>query len=613
MKEQQENRVEVHDNHHQYIDVQPSWTRKGWLITACLLLLLCGLCTTWAQTYVCGTVWGTWTKANSPYILTCDVLAADLEIEPGVTICASNYTFEVQGVLTAIGTEAEPIVFKACDPAVGWQGIFFNYSSPGSQMHYCIVSNSVNSGVRLVYSLPYLKHCTIANNSAPYQGGGINASPMAGNLILECCEIRGNTVNPSGNSGTYYGGGVYVVGGVLMRNCLVATNLVQGCAEREATRYANGGGLYVEGNADIRNCTFRGNAANEWGCGHWNAAYAYGGGMMASGAGPLSVANSIFSDNAVSSMSGSYGSGLYINSSVSSPSVVNCTFAYNNIEGLNSSAPGTVVMNSILYFNAGGGTQLVGTTNVTYCDVQGGFAGQGNINFAPIFCGSSFLRIVPGSKCVDAGNPLSAYNDACFSQVNCSDPLALSSLGTVRNDIGAHGGPGACCWVCGSCTAPVIRSEPEDVTACVGGSATFCVGATGSQPLTYQWRFHGTNPTGAPVDIGGATNACYTISNVQSNHAGHYSVRVANALGSLVSRTNLLMVTPVCVSIDLYAGLFMSGGVPGQSYRILSTTDLTPPVAWTTNATFIQSGGGTLWVDTNSPANKPKRFYTVAE
>ncbi len=265
-------------------------------------------------------------------------------------------------------------------------------------------------------------------------------------------------------------------------------------------------------------------------------------------------------------------------------------------------------MNSILFFNNGGGTQIVGVTNVTYCDVQGGFAGTGNINFSPVFCSLGFLGIAPGSKCIDAGNPLAAYNDACFSEVVCGDNF---SLGTVRNDMGAHGGPGACCWLCDACSAPVIRTEPEDQTACVGGQATMCVGATGSQPMTYQWRFHGTSPTGAPVDLGDGTNACYTISNVQSNHAGYYSARVANSLGSVVSRTNVLMVTPVCVAIDLYAGLFMSGGVAGQTYQILSTTDLTPPVSWTTNASFMQSAGGTLWIDTNSPANKPKKFYTV--
>ena len=85
------------------------------------------------------------------------------------------------------------------------------------------------------------------------------------------------------------------------------------------------------------------------------------------------------------------------------------------------------------YFNAGGGTQVVGVTNVTYCDVQNGFAGTGNIAVNPIFQSTSDLIIVPGSLCIDKGSTNAAYNDVYFPP----------SLGSSRNDMGAHGGSGA--------------------------------------------------------------------------------------------------------------------------------------------------------------------------
>jgi len=88
-------------------------------------------------------------------------------------------------------------------------------------------------------------------------------------------------------------------------------------------------------------------------------------------------------------------------------------------------------------------------------------------------------------------------------------------------------------------------------------------------------------------------------------------VRVSNPLGSLDSATALLTVTPVCVSLDLYAGLNITGGVPGQQYNILSTLSLIPPITWTTNATIMHTMSGVLWIDTNSPANKPEKFYEV--
>src|SRR5690349_14601651 len=106
-----------------------------------------------AATPVCGTIINqTWTKANSPYVITCDILVAGLTVREGVTVqFQGNYAFEVQGVLQCQGTESEPVVFNGTN--VGWQGIFFNISSPGSELRYCVISNSVNSGVRIVDSI----------------------------------------------------------------------------------------------------------------------------------------------------------------------------------------------------------------------------------------------------------------------------------------------------------------------------------------------------------------------------------------------------------------------------------------------------------------------------
>ena len=212
------------------------------------------------------------------------------------------------------------------------------------------------------------------------------------------------------------------------------------------------------------------------------------------------------------------------------------------------------------------------------------------------------MLVPQGSRCIDAGDPSSAYNDSCFPP----------SLGTVRNDLGAYGGPGACCWN-GPCAALEIRSQPVAATACVGGQATFGVGATGTQPITYQWYFYGTNSAGTPVPIAGATNATYTINNVQSTNAGWYSAQVWNPLGGLNSTLALLTVTPVCISVNLYMGLGITGGIPGQQYNIFSTPSLTAPVIWTLSATFTQTAPGLLWIDTNAPANQPQKYYKVTE
>jgi hypothetical protein len=79
-------------------------------------------------------------------------------------------------------------------------------------------------------------------------------------------------------------------------------------------------------------------------------------------------------------------------------------------------------------------------TTIAYSDVQGGYAGDGNISFNPAFSGVSCepvdLALLSGSPAIDTGDPDTALNDGC-------DP---PGLGTARNDMGAFGGPENCGW-----------------------------------------------------------------------------------------------------------------------------------------------------------------------
>ena len=68
-----------------------------------------------------------------------------------------------------------------------------------------------------------------------------------------------------------------------------------------------------------------------------------------------------------------------------------------------------------------------------------------------------------------------------------------------------------------------------------GGNAAFSVTATGTSPLSYQWRFNGAS-------IGGATASSYTRSNVQTGDAGSYSVIVTNVAGTVTSSNAVLTV-----------------------------------------------------------------------
>jgi len=86
-------------------------------------------------------------------------------------------------------------------------------------------------------------------------------------------------------------------------------------------------------------------------------------------------------------------------------------------------------------------------------------------------------------------------------------------------------------------TAPIITTQPQSISVAEGNPASFFVTASGSQPLSYQWRKN-------TVNIGGATNSTYTIPAVSPGDAGNYSVVVTNSAGSATSNDAVLTVTP---------------------------------------------------------------------
>jgi alpha-tubulin suppressor-like RCC1 family protein len=84
-------------------------------------------------------------------------------------------------------------------------------------------------------------------------------------------------------------------------------------------------------------------------------------------------------------------------------------------------------------------------------------------------------------------------------------------------------------------SAPYILSQPTDWSGFVGYGATFSIAARGSLPLTYQWRFNGT-------DIPGATKASLTLNNLSLGQAGYYHVVVSNPFGHVISAKAFLTV-----------------------------------------------------------------------
>lgn len=82
---------------------------------------------------------------------------------------------------------------------------------------------------------------------------------------------------------------------------------------------------------------------------------------------------------------------------------------------------------------------------------------------------------------------------------------------------------------------PVIESQPLSQLADPGSAAQFQVTATSQTPLSFQWRFNGT-------DLPGATNSVLSLTALQADDAGHYSVTVSNISGMVPSAVARLQI-----------------------------------------------------------------------
>jgi uncharacterized repeat protein (TIGR01451 family) len=123
------------------------------------------------------------------------------------------------------------------------------------------------------------------------------------------------------------------------------------------------------------------------------------------------------------------------------------------------------------------------------------------------------------------------------------DPTGLGDSGAmfdvvVTNGVGSATSAAALLTVNPAPIPPAITSDPADVTVTEPAPASFTVAATGSAPLSYQWRRNG-------VPIAGATSDTYVLDPTALGDSGaQFDVVVTNAGGTATSAAALLGVNP---------------------------------------------------------------------
>lgn len=162
-------------------------------------------------------------------------------------------------------------------------------------------------------------------------------------------------------------------------------SVVEGFAIVNGLAY-EGGGIYCGSSPTIRNCIIRLNRAQN------------GGGLAIQNFAEPTIMNCVIAENVCGGLG---GGGIDCHNA--SPKIANCTIVGNstNNEGGAILCKGysyPQITNCIFWANSPSGMSLAGGAwaDVTYCDVQGGWPGQGNINANPRFAARCYPAEIAG-------------------------------------------------------------------------------------------------------------------------------------------------------------------------------------------------------------------------
>ena len=414
---------------------------------------------------VSGDVWGVWSSDSNPYRVVGELRVppgSSLVIQPGCFIdFQGHYKFIVDSTaaLSAVGTESDSITFTTADTATGWFGLRFYYADSNSELSYCIIEHGKaaveddpfppwpdmqGGGVNCVNSDISITHCLIRNNAARHgRGGGIFISEST-------ALISDNTIHQ--NRAGFYGGGIHCSGCdvTISGNSITANiawfplggdmgggiscfgsdvNIIDNIIKYNTAGVSSGGISIFGGSlAFIVNNIIEYNIAE------------LSGGIGLRGPDTY-VANNVIANN----LAGHYNGGIVLNSP--RITLLNNVVAFNEAQlqpGVRLIGEGVdSVLNNIIWGNISpDGEQIIIDSDsavVAFCNIQGGWEGEGNIDVEPLFrhpessdfhlmstdCGDPY-----DSPCIDAG-----YPDIIDVFMDCS-----WGLGTIISDMGAYGG-----------------------------------------------------------------------------------------------------------------------------------------------------------------------------
>lgn len=200
-----------------------------------------------------------------------------------------------------------------------------------------------------------------------------------------------------------------------------------------------------------------------------------------------------------------------------------------------------------------------------------------------------------GTPCTGAG-----------SQTSCTfttPALSVAQSGIryyaeAANSVGSVASNTATITVQTFTVAPTITTQPASLFVFEGSGATFSVAASGTAPLSYQWRRNG-------VDLSGANGTSYTLANAQLADSGaSFSVLVSNSAGSATSNGALLTVYPaptplpsngICIGSDTAGWCWRQPAPHGNTLTALAFDGGTAHAFGMAGTRMSSADGGATW------------------
>ena len=227
--------------------------------------------------------------------------------------------------------------------------------------------------------------------------------------------------------------------------------------------------------------------------------------------------------------------------------------AWNNTGGRGESSSFTYVVNIAAAANS---APTISTQPTSKTVPVGGTA-----QFIAAVSGSPTptLQWFKGSTAISgATTTILTISGATAADVATYTLVATSSIGSATSNA-------VTLTVTGLGTAPTITTQPSASAVSVGSAASFTVVASGTSPLTYDWKKDGTS-------IIGATNATYTIGSAATTAAGSYTVVVSNSAGSVTSTAASLTVTATSTTAPRLSNLSVRTALTANQIVIVGFT-----------------------------------------